>query len=154
MNTRGFSYWLDGMPVCGVCCLIVLIVFVGPPKANTENVLCMIVWKPDQWREVCLAPERSFCLKWFTTLIMTLEPWTVPITVSSHNTYDIASSRKDESLQRRCAAVDCEGLHCSALHSISILFSINDDLIMFFLSTPIIFSIVPTTMTEQQCSAV
>lgn len=51
MNTQGFSYWLDGMPVCSVCCLIVVIVFVSPPKANTKNLPCMIVWKSDQWKE-------------------------------------------------------------------------------------------------------
>lgn len=139
MNTQGFSYWLDGMPVCGVCCLIVLIVFVSPPKANTENVPCMIVWKSDQWREVCLAPEHTFCLKWFTMLIMTLEPWTVSITVSSHSTCDIASSHKDKSLQRQCqggAAVGCEGLHCFTLHSVLSLFPISVDLIMFFYQLP------------------
>lgn len=37
MNTQGFSYWLDGVPVCCVCCLIVLIVFCEPTKSKYKE---------------------------------------------------------------------------------------------------------------------
>lgn len=73
-NTRGFSYWLDGMPVCSVCCLIALIVFVSPPKANTKESAvydCLEIRSVE--REICFIPERSVCLEWFTALVMTLE---------------------------------------------------------------------------------
>lgn len=79
--------------VCGARCLIALIVFVSPPKANTKNLPRVIVWESDQWREreICFTPERSTCL---AVLLTTLEPSTVPITVSSHSEYDIASSHE------------------------------------------------------------
>lgn len=67
--TQGFSYWLNGMPVHSTCCLIVLIVFVSPPKANTKNVPCLIVWISDQWKGTCFAAALRNSL----VLIMTLE---------------------------------------------------------------------------------
>lgn len=61
MNTQSFCYWLDEMSVCSVCCLIVMIVFVSPPKANTKNLPRMIVWKSHQWREIC-PPHPPECI--------------------------------------------------------------------------------------------
>ena len=87
------------------------------------------------------------------TLIMTLEPRTVPINVFSHSTYDIASSNEDKSLQRQfqgSAAIRCKGAHCITLHSIWSLFSISTNL-MFFPSVSIFLPIRSRTMTKQQC---
>lgn len=112
-NTQGFSYWLDGMPVHSTCCLIVLIVFVSPPKANTKNVPCMIVWISDQWRGTRFAADGCACrIQGFTCAHN--DPWTVPITVSSHDIYDIASLHKDNPFQSRCrwGAALCFALLC------------------------------------------
>lgn len=122
-NTRGFSYWLDGMPVRGAYCLIVLIVFKSPPKANTKNLPCMIVWKSDQWGEGYVSYLKAVSASSvFILLIMTPElfPLLIP------HTHDIASSHKDKSLQRQCqggAAIRYEGLPCITLHSILSVFS-------------------------------
>lgn len=127
-NTQGFSYWLDGMPVHSTCCLIVLIVFVSPPKANTKNVPCMIVWISDQWRGTGFAADGcACCIEGFTRARN--DPWTVPITVSPHDIYDIASLHKDNPFQRRC----CQGAarcFCISLRFIWSSYSINTHLVI------------------------
>lgn len=83
--------------------------------------------------------ERDMFHTWRLCLLWVIhgahnDPWTVPITVSSHSTYDIASSHKDKSLQRQCqggAAIGCEGLSCITVHSILSLFPISADLMFF-----------------------
>lgn len=41
-----------------------------------KNLPCMIVWIPDQWREMCFTPKGCVCwIEWFATFIMTLEPF-------------------------------------------------------------------------------
>lgn len=129
-NTQGFSYWLDGMPVHSTCCLIVLIVFVSPPKANTKNVPCTIVWISDQWKGTRFAADGCVCC-----IDAHNDPWTVPITVSSRDIYDIASSQKDNPFQRQCrrgTAISCKLCALSWVYTPSMLiwcFSIN----LFFL---------------------
>lgn len=150
MNTRGFSYWLDGMPVRGAYCLIVLIVFKSPPKANTKNLPCMIVWKSDQWGEGYVSHLKAVSASSvFILLIMTLElfPLLIP------HTHDIASSHKDKSLQRQCqggAAIGCEGLPCITLHSILSVFSHQRWFFFFPYQFSSSFSITSRTVTEQK----
>lgn len=83
---------------------------------------------------MCLTPERSVCLDWFAALTVTLEPWTVPITVSSHSTYDTICTNEDKSLQRQCqgrAEKGCEEVDYVTLYSIRSVSPISADLMFF-----------------------
>lgn len=80
------------------------------------------------------------------------DPWTVPITVSSHSTYNIASSHKDKSIQRqrqRSAAMGCKGLPCITLLHLEVIF--HQHWFDVFSSFLIVLTITCRTVTEQKC---
>lgn len=148
MNTQGFSYWVDGMPVFSVCCLIVLIVFVCPPKANTKNLPCMIGNQISGERYVSHL-NALVCLEWCAALIMTPELFPLLFLHTAHMILlpRITTSHYKDNVSNRLPRA---ALHYCALHlgliSLSVLiwcfFPINCHLPPYPLSR---------TMTEQRC---
>lgn len=96
-------------------------------------------------RKICFTPE---CLPWVIHGAHDNDPWTVPITVSSHSTYDIASSHKDTSLQRQCQG--SAGIGCLALLCTPSWAYFPSTLIWCFSIIAIFLPISSRTMTERK----
>lgn len=138
------------MPVCSVCCLIVLIVFVSPHKANTKNLPCMIVWKSDQWREICFTPECSVCFKWFTALIMTLNLFLLLFLHTAHTILLLTWRQANmKTMSGKCSnRLWRAAVHYSVLHLELIFHQCWFDV---FSSILIFLTVTSRTMTEQKC---